>query len=94
MKLKPKEKVFIITMAGLISKDEGNRFLKDVKEMLITFNAAEYFFVINTVELKALAQDALEVVQKCLGLFNGLPFIKQIHITPRSSIINARGKRI
>ncbi|HEY5563193.1 MAG TPA: hypothetical protein VIK72_15850 [Clostridiaceae bacterium] len=89
MKLKPKDKIFMITMAGLISKEEGSRLLNDAKKVLITFNAAEYYFVINTVELKASAQDALEVMQKCLGLFASLPFIKQINITPRSALLKS-----
>jgi hypothetical protein len=91
--LKTNEKVFLITMSGLVSKEDGEKCLTDLQRKLKTFNTSEYYLVVDTQELKASTQDSGDNIKNTIELFVKTPFKERYNILPKSVITNLQAKR-
>lgn len=94
LELNPNEKVFLITMSGLLSKEEGDRYLTDLQRKLKTFNTSEYYLVVNTQELKASKQDSIDNIKNSIELIVTTPFKGLYNIVPKSVITSSQAKRV
>ena len=56
---RPNEKIFLITMSGYITKEEGSRYIAEFNENVKTFNKSEYYVVVDTSELKSDGKNSL-----------------------------------
>ena len=93
LELKTSEKVFLIAMSGLISKEEGEECLNDLQRKLKTFNTSEYYLVVDTQELKASTQDSVDNIKNTIELFVKTPFKGRYNILPKSVITDLQAKR-
>lgn len=94
LEIKSSEKVFLITMGGLISKQEGEEYLVDLFGKLKTFNTSEYYLIIDTQELKASAQDSVDNIKNAIELLATASFKRRYNIVPKSSITESQAKRV
>lgn len=94
LEIKSNEKVFLITMGGLISKQEGKQYLVELIEKLKTFNTSQYYLVVDTQELKASTQDSVDNIKNYIELLITTPFKERYNIVPRSSITALQAKRL
>ncbi|MGC7872709.1 hypothetical protein ACPUYX_14445 [Desulfosporosinus sp. SYSU MS00001] len=92
--LKPTEKVFLITMGGLINKQESDNYMEDLLQKLHTFKTSEYYFVLDTQELKASTQDMLDEEKKGIELLVKTPFKGRFNIASKALIANMQAKRV
>ncbi|WP_088225495.1 hypothetical protein [Desulfosporosinus sp. FKB] len=92
--LKPTEKVFLITMGGLINKQESHQYMEDLLKKLLTFKTFEYYLVLDTQELKASTQDMLDEEKKGIELLVKTPFKGRFNIASKTLIANMQAKRI
>ncbi|MDQ7095115.1 hypothetical protein REC12_16075 [Desulfosporosinus sp. PR] len=90
----PNEKVFLITMGGLITDQESHKYLEDLLRKLKAFNTAEYYLVIDTQELKASQQEMLGQVKKGIELLVATPFKGRYNIISKNHITTMQANRI
>jgi predicted transcriptional regulator len=92
--LVPNERVFLITMGGLISDQESHKYMEDLLRKLKTFNTSEYYLVIDTQELKTSKQDMLDQVKEGIELLVSTPFKGRYNIVSKALVTNMQAKRI
>ncbi|KLU65263.1 hypothetical protein DEAC_c28150 [Desulfosporosinus acididurans] len=94
LQLKPNEKVFLITMGGLIKQQESHNYMEELLKKLKTFNTSEYYLVLDTQELQASPQDMLDEEKKGIELLVKTPFKGRFNIASKTLIANMQAKRI
>lgn len=92
--LKQKEKVFLVTIGGFITKEEGNKLSSELLHIMKTFNQSEYYLIIDTQDLKASGQDSIEDVKNGMELFIRCKFKGMFNILSKNIITNVQANRI
>lgn len=88
LEMKPHHKAFVITMEGLISREESSNYMEDLSKRLKTFNTSEYYVVIDTQDLSASTQDMLDQMKKGIELLVKTPFKGRFNIVSKHIITN------
>ncbi|WP_425806775.1 hypothetical protein ACHOLT_06930 [Desulfitobacterium sp. Sab5] len=92
--MKPSHKAFIITMGGLISREESSNYMEDLSKRLKTFNPSEYYVVIDTQNLSASTQDMLDRMKAGIEVLVKTPFKGRFNIVSKHIITNMQAKRV
>ena len=92
--MKPSHKAFIITMGGLISREESSNYMEDLSKRLKTFNTSEYYVIIDTQDLSASTQDMLDRMKEGIELLVKTPFKGRFNIVSKHVITNMQAKRV
>jgi NAD(P)H-hydrate repair Nnr-like enzyme with NAD(P)H-hydrate dehydratase domain len=92
--LKPEEKVFLITLGGLINSQEAQKAKEELLKKFKTVNTSDYYLVLDCQELKASAQDMLDQEKKNIELLVKTPFKGRFLIESKTLITNMQAKRI
>jgi hypothetical protein len=94
LECKSKEKIFLITFGGLLSKEEGEDFLVNLSGKLRTLNPSQYYVVVDTQDLKASGQDSLDNIKNTIELLITSKFRGYYNIVPKSIITELQAKRV
>lgn len=94
IELKRNEKIFMVTMSGFVSKDEGNNFISELSNQLTKFNNSEYIIVIDTQNLNASAQECVNQIKEGIDIIVKAPFKKHYNIASKNLITNMQAQRV
>lgn len=93
-KIEPNENIVLITLNGLLSKNEWDAFLALLLEKLKSLNTSQYHVIIDTQNLKASAVDSIDNIKTAVQLFVTTPFKGRYNIVSKSVITNVQIKQI
>jgi hypothetical protein len=94
MEIKRAEKIFYVTAKGMFTQEEGIGFITDLKKNIQAIDARDYYLVLDTTELKASSQDALEGMQVVMQIYSNTPFKDRFCIVAKSAVTNSQIKRV
>lgn len=88
------EKIFYVSASGMISKDEGQELLDDLKNRIKKMNTSNYNLIVDSLEVKVSLPDSTEVLGKVLDIYAITPFRKKVYVVPESAITASQNKRM
>lgn len=96
IELKEKEKVFLVTMSGLMKKTEIIAYINEFKKKIKSFNLGQYNIVLNIKELEAFSQDFgfLDLMEQAIILIINAPFRARYNTIPKSVVAAWQMERI
>lgn len=96
IELKEKEKVFLVTMSGLMKKTEITAYINEFKKKIKSFNLGQYNIVLNIKELEAFSQDfgLLDLMEQAIILIINAPFKARYNTIPKSVVAAWQMERI
>lgn len=94
LEFKENEKVFLVTMSGLMTRKEIMTYIAEFKKNMKKFNPTEYNIFLNIKELEAFSQDLIDVMEKAIMLIINAPFKARYNTTPKSVVAAWQMERI
>lgn len=86
-------KIFLITLSGLLSNEEGKDFLTSLLNRLKTFNVDNYYVIVDIRRLISSPQNTLNHITKAIELLVTAPFKGHYLIKSKNIIANSSTKR-
>jgi hypothetical protein len=87
IEMNPENKIFLITLSGLLSREEVKNFLVNLTGKLKTFNTSKYYLIVDMQNFKYGEQDSLDNVKKAEDLLITTPFKGLYSIKSKECII-------
>jgi len=96
LEFKENEKVFLVTMSGLMTKKEIMSYITEFKKKIKNFNPTEYNIVLNIKELEAFLHDfdLIDLMEKAITLIINAPFKARYNTMPKSAVAAWQMERI
>lgn len=94
MELKTNDKIFLITISGMMTEKESISYIEELKKNIRSINPVQYSIVIDSQELKTSPQGLIGLIEEAMSLIVNTPFKKRYSIMPKSAIATSQIKRI
>lgn len=96
IELKENEKVFLVTMSGLMKKTEIMAYINEFKKRIKSFDLDQYNIVLNIKELEAFSQDfdLIDLMEQAVMLIIKAPFKARYNTIPKSVVAAWQMERI
>lgn len=94
MELKENEKVFLITMSGLMTEEESRSYIDEFKKKIKTMNTHKYNIVVDAKELKTSPQELTGLMEQAMDLITNTPFKTRYSVMPKSAVATSQVKRV
>lgn len=94
MEIKTNEKVFLITMSGLMTEKESVSYIEELEKNIKAINPTQYSIVVDTRELKTTSQQLIGLMEQAMELITNTIFKKRYSIMPKSLVATMQVKRV
>lgn len=88
-----KTNLLIITMSGVMTKEEGISYIEELKKNIKDISPIDYNIVVDSRKLKKISEELRESRKQAISLIASTPFKKRYNIMPKDIIATMQGLR-
>ncbi|MFJ8528410.1 hypothetical protein [Bacillus sp. NPDC094106] len=88
------QKVFHVSVEGMMSNQDGANFITDYKRNIAGFNPKEYTIELDCTKLNVTSADVLPMLEECYKLYIADGFQKVIFVVSNNTILKMQLNRV
>jgi hypothetical protein len=93
IKILEDKKVIHVTTGGFMKAEEAVEILNSLKKTFQAIDTSKYYFILDSSNFKAAAQENINLLTDVITLYAQTPFIKKFVILPISSIAKMQAQK-